>query len=96
MFPVDHVDFGQNALAFLQQGIWHILTGYDHLLFVSGLVLATTSLWDLVKVVGGFTLAHSLTLTLCVLNIVNLSSRFVEPMISASYFLFQALPPGAH
>jgi hydrogenase/urease accessory protein HupE len=82
-----HVDLRQNALVFLKQGIWHILTGYDHLLFVSGLVLATSSLWDLVKVVGAFTLAHSLTLMLSVLNIVNLSSRIVEPMISASIML---------
>jgi hydrogenase/urease accessory protein HupE len=78
------VDFAATARAFLAQGIWHILTGYDHLLFVTGLVLAASSLWDLVKVVAAFTLAHTLTLTLCVLNIVTLSSRVVEPMISAS------------
>jgi hydrogenase/urease accessory protein HupE len=81
------VDFWATASAFLKQGIWHILTGYDHLLFVSGLVLAAGSLWDLIKVVFAFTLAHTITLTLCVLNIVNLSSRVVEPMISLSIML---------
>jgi hydrogenase/urease accessory protein HupE len=82
-----HINFWATASAYLKQGIWHILTGYDHLLFVSGLVLAAVSLWDLVKVVAAFTLAHTLTLTLCVLNIVNLTSRVVEPMISLSIML---------
>ena len=62
----------------------HILTGYDHLLFVSALVLAATGIWDLIKVVSAFTLAHTLTLTLSVFNIVTLSERIVEPMIAAS------------
>jgi len=78
------------ALAFVRHGIWHILGGYDHLLFVAGLVIAVASLWDLVKVVTAFTLAHTLTLTLAVLDIVRLSNRIVEPMIAAS-IVFVAL-----
>jgi hypothetical protein len=78
------------ALAFFRHGIWHILGGYDHLLFVAGLVVAVASLWDLVKVVTAFTLAHTLTLTLAVLDIVRLSNRIVEPMIAAS-IVFVAL-----
>jgi hydrogenase/urease accessory protein HupE len=70
--------------AYLRHGIMHILTGYDHLLFMSALVLAAVSFVDLVKVVTAFTLAHTITLTLSVLNIVRLSSRIVEPMIAAS------------
>lgn len=65
-------------------GIMHILTGYDHLLFVSALVLAAQSLWDLVKVVTAFTLAHTSTLILSIFEIVTLSERIVEPMIAAS------------
>ena len=65
-------------------GVWHILSGYDHLLFISALVLAAASLWDLVKVVSAFTLSHTITLTLSVLNLVALSERIVEPMIAAS------------
>jgi hydrogenase/urease accessory protein HupE len=76
--------------AFLRHGIHHILSGYDHLLFIAGLVLAVVSLWDLVKVVTAFTLAHTLTLTLAVLDIVRLSNRIVEPMIAAS-IVFVAL-----
>ncbi|HZZ72744.1 MAG TPA: HupE/UreJ family protein [Pirellulales bacterium] len=69
---------------YLGHGVEHILTGYDHLLFVTALVLAATRLWDLVKVVTAFTCAHTLTLTLAVFNIVNISERLVEPVISAS------------
>jgi hypothetical protein len=76
--------FWATAGSFCGRGIWHILTGYDHLLFVGGLVLAAVSLWDVFKVVAAFTIAHSVTLTLCVLNVVNLGDRIVEPMISAS------------
>ena len=76
--------------AYVHHGIFHILTGYDHLLFIGALVLAVVTLWDLVKVVTAFTLAHSITLTLSVLDIVRLSERVVEPMIAAS-ILFVAL-----
>jgi hypothetical protein len=72
------------AMAFVHHGIQHILGGYDHLLFVAGLVLAVASIWDLVKVVTAFTLAHTLTLTLAVLDLVRLSNRIVEPIIAAS------------
>jgi hydrogenase/urease accessory protein HupE len=72
------------ALEYLHLGVIHILTGYDHLLFVSALVLATLTLWDLVKVVAAFTLAHSLTLTLSVFGIIRLPSSLVEPLISVS------------
>ena len=78
------------AGAFLRHGIRHILGGYDHLLFIAGLVLAVTSMWDLLKVVTAFTLAHTLTLTLAVLDVVRLSNRIVEPMIAAS-IVFVAL-----
>ncbi|HEX5242124.1 MAG TPA: HupE/UreJ family protein, partial [Tepidisphaeraceae bacterium] len=56
------VSKGSLFKAYLYHGIHHILTGYDHLLFVSALVLAATTLWDLVKVVSAFTLAHTITL----------------------------------
>ena len=78
------------ALSFLRHGIAHILGGYDHLLFVAGLILAVASLWDLLKVVTAFTVAHTITLTLAVLDVVRLSDRIVEPMIAAS-IVFVAL-----
>jgi hypothetical protein len=63
---------------FFWHGIQHIPTGYDHLLYVSALVLAAATLWDLVKITA-FTLAHSITLTLSALNLVYLPERIVEP-----------------
>ncbi|MGJ0486587.1 MAG: HupE/UreJ family protein [Methylomicrobium sp.] len=72
------------AGAFVRHGIVHILTGYDHLLFVGALVLAVTGWRDLIQVIAAFTLAHTLTLALAVLNIVRLPSSIVEPMIAAS------------
>jgi hydrogenase/urease accessory protein HupE len=70
--------------SFFGPGIRHILTGYDHLLFLAALVLAAASLWDLVKVVTAFTVAHSLTLTLAALNLVHIPEQFVEPVIAGS------------
>jgi hypothetical protein len=69
---------------FVRHGIAHIITGYDHLLFVGALVLAVTGWRDMIKVIAVFTLAHTLTLALAVLNIIRLSSSIVEPMIAAS------------
>jgi hydrogenase/urease accessory protein HupE len=73
--------------AYAAHGVMHILTGYDHLLFVSALVLAAGTFWELVKVVTAFTVAHTLTLTLAVLGLVHLGARVVEPMIAASIVL---------
>jgi hypothetical protein len=74
----------------LRHGIHHILTGYDHLLFISALVLAVTGIWDLVKVVTAFTLAHTITLCLSAMNICRLPSAVVEPFIAGS-IVFVAL-----
>jgi len=73
-----------SAWAFVRHGISHILRGYDHLLFVTALLLAVRSLKDLVLVVSAFTVAHTLTLTLAALDILRLPERVVEPMIAAS------------
>jgi hydrogenase/urease accessory protein HupE len=65
-------------------GIRHILTGYDHLLFLCALVLGAAGLWDLVKIVTAFTIAHSITLTLATLSYAHLPENIVEPLIAAS------------
>jgi hydrogenase/urease accessory protein HupE len=72
------------ARSFAVHGFEHIISGYDHLLFVAALVLAATQLWDLIKVVTAFAVAHTLTLTLSVLDLVRLPSSIVEPVIAAS------------
>jgi HupE / UreJ protein len=75
---------------YLWHGMMHILTGYDHLLFVGALVLAAVSFWDMVKVIAAFTLAHTITLALSVFDIFRLPPWVVEPVISLS-IVFVAL-----
>ena len=69
---------------FLTLGIEHIVTGWDHLAFLFGLLVVGGKLRDAVKIITSFTLAHSLTLALATLNVINLPSRIVEPLIAAS------------
>jgi hypothetical protein len=71
-------------LAFLKLGIEHILTGYDHLLFLLGLLVVCRRFSTTMTIITCFTLAHSLTLALAALDIVTISSRVVEPLIAAS------------
>jgi len=75
---------------YLWHGVMHILTGYDHLLFVSALVIATMNLWEMVKVIFAFTLAHTITLALSVFDIFRLPAYIVEPAIALS-IVFVAL-----
>jgi len=72
------------------QGVMHILTGWDHLLFVAALVIATLNFWEMVKVIAAFTVAHTITLTLSVFNIFRLPPWIVEPVIALS-IIFVAL-----
>src|SRR5207244_639489 len=69
---------------FVPAGIRHILIGPDHVLFLVGLLLLGGSIRRLLLVVTAFTVAHSVTLSLAVLNIVTLPSRLVEPAIALS------------
>ena len=69
---------------FLLLGIEHIVTGWDHLAFLFGLLVIGGKLRDAVKIITSFTLAHSLTLALATLNVINIPSRYVEPLIAAS------------
>jgi len=71
------------------RGVWlgftHILPrGLDHMLFVVGLLLLSTRASQLLLQVSAFTLAHSLTLGLCLYGVVSLPSRIVEPLIALS------------
>ncbi len=71
--------------AFVGLGFWHIIpTGPDHILFVLGLFLLSPTLKPLLWQVTAFTLAHSVTLTLAMNDLVQLPSRIVEPLIAAS------------
>lgn len=69
---------------YLWHGVMHILTGYDHLLFVAALVIVTLSVWEMLKVIAAFTLAHTLTLALSVFDLFRLPASIVEPVIALS------------
>lgn len=69
---------------FLRLGIEHIWTGYDHLLFLFALLVVCRSFKSIVAIITCFTLAHSTTLALATLNLVNLPSAITEPAIAAS------------
>lgn len=69
------------ALSFFKLGIEHLLTGYDHILFLLTVIIAM-NLIDTIKAVTAFTVAHSLTMALAFLNLVSLPSSIVEPLIA--------------
>lgn len=85
---------------YVKDGIWHIWTGFDHILFLLSLLLPSVlvmsnKIWlptanfksafiDVLKIVTAFTLAHSITLTLATLHIIALPSRLIESAIAAS------------
>jgi len=70
--------------AFLKLGVEHILTGYDHLLFLFALMVVCRDLRSIFTVITCFTIAHSVSLALATLDIVRLPGRIVEPMIAAT------------
>lgn len=65
-------------------GVEHILTGLDHLLFLIGLLLVGGRVRSLLAVITAFTLAHSITLGLALLDVFSLPPSFVEPAIALS------------
>ncbi|MBW4698794.1 MAG: HupE/UreJ family protein [Aphanocapsa lilacina HA4352-LM1] len=88
---------------FVREGVWHIWIGFDHILFLLTLLLPALFVrkdgrWktlgefrevflNVVKVVTAFTVAHSITLGLAALGVVELPSRWVESAIAASVIL---------
>lgn len=98
--PAQETTSSTGWLTLVREGVHHIWTGYDHLLFLLALLLPAvlrrtphgwapvddlgTALRDVIKVVTAFTVAHSLTLILATLGWVSLPSRWVEVTIAAS------------
>ncbi len=88
---------------YVADGVKHIAIGIDHILFLIALLLPavllraggkwvpvadmSTAFWSVLKIVTAFTVAHSITLSLAVLEIVQLPSRFVESAIAASVLI---------
>jgi hypothetical protein len=91
------------ALGFLREGVRHILTGYDHVLFLLCLLLPSVmrrtpegwrpvdklsqAVWPVIGICSAFTVAHSITLGLAALKIVSLPSALIEPAIAVTIIL---------
>ncbi|MBV1887743.1 MAG: HupE/UreJ family protein [Urechidicola sp.] len=65
-------------------GVEHILFGVDHLLFVLALIIITKGKWKIIKTITAFTIAHSITLSLAALGLVNFAVPPVEAVIALS------------
>ena len=92
-----------SAWGFLRDGIHHIVTGYDHVLFLLCLLLPsvmrrTPQGWRPVErfsqavlpvagIVSAFTVAHSITLALAAMKVISLSPAFIEPAIAVTIIL---------
>jgi len=72
------------AKEYIGLGIYHILSGYDHLLFVLLLFLLAQNLRVLLWSISAFTLSHSITLACGILGIVYMPPPFIESMIALS------------
>ncbi len=74
----------ENFILFLQIGFRHILQGYDHLLFLLGLIIVTKDLRSLISIASAFTITHSTTLILSALGILSINPTITETLIAAS------------
>ncbi len=68
-------------------GIKHILLGFDHLLFVFGLLLIVKGWWRLAGTITAFTFAHSITLATATLGYIHIAQAPVEAMIALSIMI---------
>jgi hypothetical protein len=102
-FQLAQLSQWEQFLDYGNEGVWHIWTGFDHVLFLLSLLLPAVlvrasaqerrwlpapsfapAFWDVMKVVTAFTLAHSITLSLAVLGLIILPSRWVESAFALS------------
>ncbi len=71
-------------LAYLRLGTIHMLTGYDHLLFLLGVIFFLTGFKDIFKYITAFTLGHSLTLVFATWLKISANSYLVDAVIALS------------
>jgi hypothetical protein len=77
-------------LEYVRLGIMHILTGPDHMSFLLGLVLISRRLRDLVFVVTGFTIGHSITLALAVTGILRPHAEYIDALVALTIAMIGA------
>jgi len=71
-------------------GVDHLLSGADHILFILGLLFLVTGIMNMIKTITAFTIAHSITLGLSVLDLIALPRATVEAVIALT-IIFLAL-----
>jgi hypothetical protein len=81
---------GTSLAGYLRLGVEHILTGFDHLAFVAALLLLATTLGEVATLVTAFTLAHSVTLSLGALGVLEPRAAAIETLIGFSIALVAA------
>lgn len=74
--------FAYRAYKFFAFGVDHILSGYDHILFLMSSILLTVRFMQTLKVVTSFTVAHSITLALAFFGVISLPATIVEPAVA--------------
>ncbi|NOU69379.1 hypothetical protein GC096_35770 [Paenibacillus sp. LMG 31461] len=70
--------------AYISFGMEHLFTGYDHLLFLLGLVIVRLKWREYLKIVTAFTVGHSITLALAATGMVSIPGSIIEPLIALS------------
>ncbi len=81
---------GSSLTSYLVVGVEHIATGYDHLVFLLGLLLLARRIRDVITIATGFTVAHSLTLGLAAMGRVQPDGAAIESLIGLSIALVAA------
>jgi hypothetical protein len=81
---------GSDVGSYVKLGVEHIATGYDHLVFLLGLLLLASRAGEVITVVTGFTAAHSITLGLAALGRLRPDSAAIEALIGLSIALVAA------
>ena len=68
--------------SYLNLGIDHLISGPDHILFILGLMFLVSGILNMIKTITAFTVAHSITLGLSVLDLISLPRATVEAVIA--------------
>ena len=79
--------------SYLTLGIDHLISGIDHVLFILGLMFLVSGTMNMIKTITAFTVAHSITLGLSVLDLISLPRTTIEAVIALT-IVFLALEIG--
>ncbi|MGB5983011.1 MAG: HupE/UreJ family protein [Nonlabens sp.] len=75
-----------DLLSYIQVGATHMLTGYDHLLFLAGVLFFLKSIKDILKFITAFTIGHCITLIVATYLELQINEYFIDAVIALSVF----------